>query len=96
MKHKHDHCKHENLKYCEHCKVVHCLDCEQEFPEKQIVIQEKIVYKERNPWTYPSVTWGAGQEKDVQVINAVSNKTVYDKDRFTDKAKELLSCCILD
>lgn len=25
--HKHDHCKHERLKFCSQCNVPHCLDC---------------------------------------------------------------------
>ena len=30
-KHSHDHCKHENLKYCAHCAKAYCLNCNQEW-----------------------------------------------------------------
>lgn len=83
MNHNHEHCKHDNLKYCEHCKVVHCLDCKQEFPEKVTVTVERIVYKERNGWTYPQVTWeGSNQSSDVPLIITIPDKTVWDQDRF--------------
>lgn len=82
---KHDHCEHKNLEYCIHCKVVHCLDCKQEFPEKVTVTVEKVVYKDR--WTYPAITW---EDKHPDLVVAVSDKTVYDKDRFVQT-----SDCIL-
>jgi len=33
MKHSHHHCEcdHSNVKYCKTCKVVHCLECNQEW-----------------------------------------------------------------
>ena len=36
MSHKHHNCdcKHENVKYCSTCRVVHCLDCNQEWSPK--------------------------------------------------------------
>lgn len=30
-KHKHTHCEHEHLEFCKHCRLVHCLDCSQEW-----------------------------------------------------------------
>lgn len=29
--HNHDHCQHERLRYCSHCGVVYCLDCNKEW-----------------------------------------------------------------
>lgn len=81
---KHDHCEHKNLEYCIHCKVVHCLECKKEFPEKETVYVEKIVYRDRQ-WSYPAVTWQGNQNTDFVV--AVSDKMVYDKDRFTDAVR---------
>lgn len=81
-KHKHDHCKHENLQYCERCRVVHCLDCKHEFPQKETVYVEKIVYKDHN-WLYPKVTWGEGANQSGNFNGVVPNKAVYDKDRFS-------------
>lgn len=81
---KHDHCEHKNLEYCVHCRVVHCLDCKKEFPEKETVYVEKVVYKDRWSYPVPSVTWEA-KNQDINItplVNAVSDKTVYDKDRF--------------
>lgn len=56
-KHKHEHCNHEgHLHYCEHCNVVYCDACGQEFPEKIVNIVEKIVKKE-DPYTLPWVRY---------------------------------------
>lgn len=93
-KHKHNHCEHKNLEYCIHCKVVHCLDCRQEFPETKVVTVEKIVYKDR--WTYPqpTVSWEASSsDNTVPLINAISDKKVWDQDRFEHKiVGDLVKC----
>lgn len=35
MSHSHScKCKHENVKYCDHCKTVYCCDCNQEWTAK--------------------------------------------------------------
>lgn len=48
-KHNHEHCKHEgHLHYCEHCDVVWCDACGQEFPEKVV----QTIYN--GGWTYPT------------------------------------------
>lgn len=76
--HNHEHCKHEHLQYCNECKVVHCLDCQQEWPEKEIITIEKPVYKDwTKSWPEPRVTWQGSSP-----IEAISNKTVWDADRF--------------
>lgn len=37
-------CKHGRVKYCPKCRVVHCLDCKQEWAERSYVWYQ--------PWTY--------------------------------------------
>lgn len=83
--HAHNHCEHENLQYCKHCKVVHCLDCKQEWPEKETMVVEKVVYKDWK-WTYTQPTIRYGQVQP-DLISAVSDKTVYDKDRFVESCR---------
>lgn len=29
--HKHEHCKHESVKFCSHCNVVYCASCNEEW-----------------------------------------------------------------
>lgn len=49
-KHNHEHCKHEgHLHYCEHCDVVWCDACGQEYPEKVTT----YIYTGTSGLTYP-------------------------------------------
>ncbi len=52
MGHSHNHhcaCKHENVKFCPTCKVVHCLDCNYEWVTKSV-----------GNWYYPNYWVGYG------------------------------------
>ena len=55
--HKHNHCQHENLKFCVTCDKPHCLDCGQEWNLTQYVIryeQPIFPFIDRSPtWTVP-------------------------------------------
>lgn len=73
MANKHTHCNHENsLKFCAHCGVVYCETCNKEWPEKQVVTVEKVVYKDRyTSWPYPQVTWDTSSSS-AELIDAIS------------------------
>ena len=50
---KHNHtcpCKHEDIKYCSHCRVVHCKDCGREWKDNL-----------SGYWYYPTY-WGGVQD----------------------------------
>lgn len=54
-KHKHEHCNHEgHLHYCEHCNVVYCDACGQEFPEKITYWYTVPYYTGNWPTTIPT------------------------------------------
>lgn len=43
-------CKHQNVRYCDNCKVVHCDNCNQEWTAK-------VSYNPYITYTYPSSQW---------------------------------------
>ena len=45
-------CKHERVKYCPTCRVVHCLDCKQEWTS----FSHTYAYPNSAPWTYLTAT----------------------------------------
>jgi hypothetical protein len=51
MNHKHHSCKckHENVRYCSTCYLVHCLDCNMEWGQKT------------SYWQYQPYQWNLGQ-----------------------------------
>lgn len=52
MNHKHNHdycCAHVHVKYCIVCKVVHCLDCKQEWTQYPLYTW----YTQPTTWTSP-------------------------------------------
>jgi hypothetical protein len=51
--HKHDHCQHEQVKFCAQCGVCHCLNCGKEWPETKI---EYVPAVQTYP-TLPSRPW---------------------------------------
>lgn len=44
--HKHDHCKHETIKFCPPCNVTYCKECGQEWGNKNYA----WTYTTPNPW----------------------------------------------
>lgn len=44
--HKHEHCRHERLKFCLNCNMPHCLDCGEEWNKERIVYQYYPVYQQ--------------------------------------------------
>ncbi len=42
--HKHDHCKHANLKFCVQCNRPHCLDCGTEWNQYTTYFQPTYTY----------------------------------------------------
>jgi hypothetical protein len=76
--HMHNHCKHDFIKYCEHCDVCFCTKCGREWGQK-------VVYEYRYEpyiWTYSgvpyTVTWRGGNDYSLTTSNgtAVTNKDV--------------------
>lgn len=55
MSHKHHNCDciHDDVKYCKTCKVVHCLDCNQEWGAKYT-----WSYQQGYPWYYTNTIGG--------------------------------------
>ena len=54
-------CKHENVKYCQKCDKVYCLDCSKEWPEQQWEYPYQWYYTTPHCDTgTPQITWANG------------------------------------
>ena len=62
-RHKHEHCKHEHMKYCSHCDRPYCVDCGQEWN----LYQPYLTYS--TPWVtaYSSTGTVTTSAPDVKV-----------------------------
>ena len=61
--HKHEHCKHDEVKHCSHCDVVYCKSCSKEW-----------IYQN---WTVTSTgtgTWASGSMNGVQNLCQTNHK----------------------
>lgn len=63
MKHNHScSCPHSQVRFCAHCKVVHCLDCSQEW------VLRSVSYNNNYPSYYPW-NWTSGYLKGIENQN---------------------------
>lgn len=53
--HKHNHCKHDFIRYCEHCDICYCTKCGKEWGEKVTFTYTYAPYV----WTYRGVPYTA-------------------------------------
>lgn len=70
--HKHEHCKHERLKFCLHCNTPYCLDCNEEWNKEQIVYRSYPVYTIPNiyqPYCQPFIMGGLSVDTTGGIAN---------------------------
>lgn len=76
--HKHEHCKHERMKFCLHCNTPYCLDCGEEWNKERIVYQfAPPIYTTpiyQPPYTWPTIICGTtGGTASTELADRVSS-----------------------